>query len=90
MFAGIWDRYDVTDQGPIDNFTIVTQPAGAPLNSYHDRAPVVLFGTERARSLDVEADVSDLLGPESPDRFLVERVNISALRIPRTRERERA
>ena len=76
MFAGIWDRCDTIDQGPVDSFAIVTQPAGASLNTYHDRAPVVLFGDEWARWLDVEADVTDLLGPESADRFLVERVSI--------------
>ncbi len=76
MLAGIWDRCDTTDQGPVESFAIVTQPAGAPLNGYHDRAPVVLFGDDWARWLDVEADVTDLLGPESPDRFSVERVSI--------------
>jgi putative SOS response-associated peptidase YedK len=76
MFAGIWDRCDTTDQGPVDSFTIVTQPAGAPLNGYHDRAPVVLFGNDWARWMDVDADVSDLLGPESPDRFTVSKVSI--------------
>jgi putative SOS response-associated peptidase YedK len=76
MFAGIWDRCDTTDQGTIDSFTIVTQPAGAPLNGYHDRAPVILFGEEWSRWLDVDADVSDLLGPESRDRFDVGRCAI--------------
>lgn len=76
MFAGIWDRCDTTDQGPVDSFTIVTQPAGASLNAYHDRAPVILFGYEWARWLDLNADVSDLLGPESRDRFVVSKSNI--------------
>lgn len=76
MFAGIWDRCDTTDQGPVESFTIVTQPAGAPLNTYHDRVPVVLFGTEWARWLDVKADVTDLLGPESADRFTVTKSDI--------------
>ena len=76
MFAGIWDRCETTDQGVVESFTIVTQPAGAPLNGYHDRAPVVLFGEQWARWLDLEADVTDLLGPESTDRFVVARANI--------------
>jgi len=76
MFAGIWDRCDTNDQGPVDSFTIVTQPAGAVLNGYHDRAPVVLFGEDWARWLNLDADVTDLLGPESPDRFVVERSDI--------------
>ena len=76
MFAGIWDRCDTTDQGTVDSFSIVTQPSGAPLNAYHDRAPVILFGDEWARWLDVDADVSDLLGPESRDRFNVTKTDI--------------
>ena len=76
MFAGIWDRCDTADLDPVDSFTIVTQAAGAPLNGYHDRAPVVLFGQEWGRWLMGEADVSDLLGPESPDRFSVAKVSI--------------
>ncbi|UAJ12498.1 SOS response-associated peptidase (plasmid) [Polymorphobacter megasporae] len=44
MLAGIWDRCETIDQGSIESFSIVTQPAGAPLNGYHDRAPAVLFG----------------------------------------------
>lgn len=69
MFAGVWDRCDTTDLGPVESFTIVTQPAGAPLNGYHDRAPVILFGNEWSRWLDLDADVSDLLGPESRNQF---------------------
>ena len=69
MFAGIWDRCDTIDQGTIESFTLVTQPAGAPLTGYHDRAPVILFGDEWSRWLDLDADVADLLGPESRDRF---------------------
>lgn len=76
MFAGIWDRCDTTDQGTVDSFTIVTQPSGAPLNAYHDRAPVILFGDEWARWLDDDADVTDLLGAESRDRFNVTKADI--------------
>lgn len=76
MFAGIWDRCETADLGPVESSTIVTQPACAPLNGYHDRAPVVLFGEDWKRWLDVEADVTDLLGPESPNRFIVTKVAI--------------
>ena len=72
MFAGIWDRCETADQGVVESFTIITQPAGSSLNGYHDRAPVVLFGDEWTRWLDVQDEVTDLLGPESRDRFLVE------------------
>ena len=69
-------RCDTTDQGAVDSFTIVTQPAGAPLNGYHDRAPVVLFGNDWARWLNTEVDVTALLGQESCDRFTIEKVEI--------------
>ncbi|MDB5714171.1 MAG: response-associated peptidase [Sphingomonadales bacterium] len=70
MLAGIWDRCETTDQGAVESFTVVTQPARAPLNGYHDRAPVVLFGQNWSRWLDLSANVDDLLGPESTDRFV--------------------
>ena len=70
-FAGIWDSCDTSDEGRVPSFTIVTQAAGATLNDYHDRAPVVLFGEDWQRWLDPTADVADLLGPESVDRFEV-------------------
>lgn len=76
MLAGIWDRCETTDQGLVESFTVVTQPAGAPLNGYHDRAPVILFGPDWSRWLDLEADVDDLLGPESIDRFTVTKSSI--------------
>ena len=76
MLAGIWDSCETTDEGRVASFTIVTQPAGAPLNGYHDRAPVVLFGENWRRWLDTTADVPDLLGPESPDKFDVAKCGI--------------
>ncbi|MDB5700799.1 MAG: response-associated peptidase [Sphingomonadales bacterium] len=76
MLAGIWDRCETPDQGPVESFTVVTQPAGAPLNGYHDRAPVVLFEQDWSRWLDLSADVGDLLGPESVDRFAVTQCRI--------------
>ncbi len=76
MFAGIWDRCETTDQGLVESFTIITQPAGSSLNGYHDRAPVVLFDHEWRRWLDVQDDVTDLLGSESKDRFSAEPADI--------------
>ena len=76
MLAGIWDSCETTDEGRVASFAIVTQLAGAPLNGYHDRAPVVLFGEDWRRWLDTTADVADLLGPESPDRFDVVKCGI--------------
>ena len=76
-FAGLWDRCETSDAGVVESFTIVTQPAGAPLNGYHDRAPIVIWEEDRRRWLTLGHDVTDLLRPESPDRFdakAVERV----------------
>ena len=69
-FGGIWDRC-VTDAGEVVSFSVVTQPAGAPLNGYHDRAPVVVPRESWAIWLDTAADVTPLLGPESADAFRV-------------------
>lgn len=68
-FAGLWERWKPPEGDPVESFTIVTQPAGAALNAYHDRAPVVIWEAGRNRWLSVSADVGDLIGPESADRF---------------------
>ena len=60
--------------GVVESFTIIRQPAGLPLNGYHDRAPVVIWQEDRRRWLTLGHNVMDLLGPESPDRFEVEAV----------------
>lgn len=70
-FAGLWETWR-GPEGPVESFSIITQPAGAPLNGYHDRAPVVIFAADRARYLDLSIDPTPLLGPESPDLFNVE------------------
>ena len=72
-FAGLWDRWR-GDAGEIESFTIVTQPAGAPLNGCHDRAPVVVPRASWAQWLDAHADASPLLGPESVDLFNIQEV----------------
>jgi putative SOS response-associated peptidase YedK len=62
MLAEICDRCETTDQGLVESCTFATQPSGAPLDDYHDRAPVVLFVQDWSCRLDVGADVGDLLG----------------------------
>lgn len=69
-FAGIWDRCDTADAGPVESFSMVTQPPGA-LSVLHDRAPVVLRQGDWMRWLDTSADVSDLLTAEPPDLYTV-------------------
>ena len=77
-FAGLWDRCETSDEGVVESFTIITQPAGSPLNGYHDRAPVVIWQEDRKRWLTLGHDITDLLGPESPDRFEIENVTLHA------------
>lgn len=72
-FAG-GDRCETADEGVVESFTIVTQPAGSPLNGYHDRAPVVMWQEDRKRWLTVTEDVTDLLAAQSPHRF--EAINV--------------
>jgi putative SOS response-associated peptidase YedK len=71
-------RCTTPDAREVESFTIVTQPAGSPLNGYHDRAPVVVPPSRWAAFLDTSADVSALLGPESADAFNVESAQLSA------------
>jgi putative SOS response-associated peptidase YedK len=75
-FAGIWDRCETRDAGIVESCTIITQPAGSPLNGYHDRAPVVLFQKDWARWLNLDADGTDLLGSESVDCFSIKPANL--------------
>jgi len=71
-FAGLWDRVVIADLGEVQSFTILTQPAGSPLNAYHDRAPVVVPREYWNTWLDASADVGSMLGPASADGFQVE------------------
>ena len=72
MLAGLWDRCATSDAGDVESCTLVTQPAEAPLNGYHDRAPVVIARSDWNRWLDLQGNPSPLLGPESVDGFNVE------------------
>lgn len=72
-FAGLWDRCNTADAGTLESFTIIVQPAGAPLNAYHDRAPVTLFGEECREWLTPSANIDALLHSESRDRFKISR-----------------
>ncbi len=73
--AGLWERWKPPEGDPVESFTIVTQPAAAPLNDIHDRAPVVIWQEDRRRWLSVGQEVSDLIGPESVDRFDVQPIS---------------
>ena len=68
-FGGVWDRCKTSDGGELQSFAIVTQPARAPLNGYHDRAPVVIWPADQTRWHTAGTEVADLIGPESADAF---------------------
>ncbi|HEX4484744.1 MAG TPA: SOS response-associated peptidase family protein [Terriglobales bacterium] len=83
FFAGFWLRCNDPDNGPTDRFTIIVEPAGCPLNAVTDYAPVVLWGSDCQVWLDPKAPIQELyqlLGPESPDGFEVERITDPELR----------
>jgi putative SOS response-associated peptidase YedK len=65
----------IADVGDVQSFTVITQPAGSPLNAYYDRAPVVVPREHWDTWLDVSADVGFLLGPESAGGFLIEQAS---------------
>jgi putative SOS response-associated peptidase YedK len=69
--AGIWDRAHASDEGEIETFTMITHAAGAFLQKWHDRAPVVLERKDWDRWLDPAAAVDDLVDGESRDLFKV-------------------
>ena len=77
-FAGLWERWQPAEGDAIESFTIVTQPAEAPLNAIHDRAPVVIWSEDRKRWLHLESDVTDLICAQNPDRFTVVPVSLDA------------
>lgn len=70
MMAGVWDRCDTTDKGLIESFTMLTTPPGAYADLHH-RWPLALWADEWRRWLDIDADVSDLLGREPRVAFTV-------------------
>lgn len=72
MFAGIWDRAETSDQGPIESFSIVTQPAGA-LSALHHRAPLVLWTADWASWVVPSGNVQPLLDRAPEDRFQIMR-----------------
>ncbi|MBA2588032.1 MAG: SOS response-associated peptidase family protein [Alphaproteobacteria bacterium] len=60
FFAGVWQDFEDPMLGPSQNFAIITEPASSPLNGYIDRAPVVLWGPDRATWLDPDASSAEL------------------------------
>lgn len=67
FLAGLWDRWEMGDDGPLESFTIVTTEAGEVSAEVHDRMPVILDPEHHGQWLDTEmtsvAELEPLLGP---------------------------
>ncbi len=42
FLAGLWDRWEKGEDGPLDSFAIVTTPASEHVANVHDRMPVIV------------------------------------------------
>jgi putative SOS response-associated peptidase YedK len=62
FLAGLWDRWDRSNDAPLDSFSILTTSASDHLAVVHDRMPVVI----QDRDLDTWLDP----GMEKTDRLL--------------------
>lgn len=80
-FAGLWERWEGAG-GPLETCTIVTTDANAPMQSIHDRMPVIVAPEDYARWLDCSAqtDVADLLVPCPADAIRVHAVSTAVNR----------
>jgi putative SOS response-associated peptidase YedK len=56
LLAGLWDRWQRGDAGPIESFTILTTPANASIAPLHDRMPAIIGPEDLARWLDARAN----------------------------------
>lgn len=63
FLAGLWDRWEKGEDGPLDSFSIVTTSASDHVASVHDRMPVILNENEREVWLDPELEDADELLP---------------------------
>lgn len=74
--AGLWERWD-GPEGSLETCAIVTTAANAPMESIHDRMPVIVAPQDHARWLDcaVGNDVADLLLPCPPESIRLRAVS---------------
>ena len=72
-FAGLFERWDKGEQGPIESCTIMTTEANAVLSPIHHRMPVILPEEHYATWLDPDQDNRDtlqaILQPFNADRM---------------------
>lgn len=74
FLAGLWDRWEKGQDGPLDSFAIVTSSASERVSSVHDRMPVILDPGEYESWLDPELknpnDLLSLLKPHPGKELL--------------------
>ena len=63
FLAGLWDRWEKGDHGPLDSFSIVTTAASDHLAAIHDRMPVIIGEAHRGAWLDPELEDVQRLRP---------------------------
>lgn len=72
-FAGLWDRWQDPERGPLDTFTILTTDANDLIRPLHDRMPVILdprdFDLWLDPALDVRERLQPLLAPFDPEQM---------------------
>ena len=89
-FAGIWDHAETAD-GSVDSFALLTTAAGADMQPYHNRQPVILPRAQWLNWLDVSSDPRPLfeagpagslkveLAPASPTKPVVKQPKLDGL-----------
>ena len=63
FLAGLWDRWEMGEDGPLDSFAIVTTSASADVAGVHDRMPVLIDADNHDFWLDPEIQDSHRLLP---------------------------
>jgi putative SOS response-associated peptidase YedK len=52
FLAGLWDRWEKSNDGPLESFSIVTTCASERLAAIHDRMPLIIEEADRGTWLD--------------------------------------
>lgn len=61
FLAGLWDRWDKGEEGPLESFTIVTTEANEISAKVHDRMPVIVGDENRHTWLDPSVGAVEIL-----------------------------
>jgi len=69
--GGVWNKTTTSDGEVLESVAILTCPPKPPVDSVHDRMPLVIPRADYARWIDMAADVTDLLQPASTTLAMV-------------------